>query len=128
MSECRLRCADATLEEIANLIALKAPAIMQDRSVVRPIGLLISAIPKCFEGTAILHFRKRWAAEKDAQRRKEQEEAQQRAQTEWWFQRERSRCEAVLQDATATDAQRRSAEAQLNQINAVLAENREHEK
>ena len=111
-----LACDSALAEEIVSVIHEKAPAILRNRSIANPLGLLIRAVPKCFEGSGILQLRKQWAAEKDRLAEREQEQHRQNQEFAEWVGRERSRCVATLADPTSTDKARTAASKQLAEL------------
>ncbi|GGH03688.1 hypothetical protein GCM10011586_19580 [Silvibacterium dinghuense] len=119
--KCLANCPDVQVEEIEAVIAEKAPALMRDRSIRNPIGLLLTAVPMCFEGSALVELRKQRAAEK-AQREKEEADRQQaEAETRAWFEREQSRCREILDSTSLSDKERLAAERQMKEITEWLA-------
>jgi hypothetical protein len=109
-------CDSALTEEIVSVIHEKAPAILRNRSIANPLGLLIRAVPRCFEGSGIFQLRKQWAAEKDRLAEREREQHRQNQEFVEWVARERRRCEATLADPTSTDKARAAASKQLTEL------------
>jgi hypothetical protein len=108
-----IACGSASVEEIVSIIHEKAPTIIRNRSIENPLGLLIRAVPKCFEGSGILQLRRHWAAEKDRLATRELERQRQTQEFSELVKRERSRCEATLADPASTDKQKAAACRQL---------------
>lgn len=76
---CRQSVPDATDDEIADLATSAAHRIRRMRNLVNPVGLLITQVPKYFEGQSFLLYReeKRRVQEAERQRlRQQQREAQ----------------------------------------------------
>lgn len=48
--ECRKQAPDCTAEEVADTFQMKAAQVLKGRGVRNPVGLLLAAVPKCFEG------------------------------------------------------------------------------
>jgi hypothetical protein len=84
IASCRHRIPDATDDEIATFTAITARRIRRMNGVTNPVGLLITQVPKCFEGDSFRQFR---AAEE--QRR----EAEEHQREEW-----RREAQAILDD------------------------------
>jgi hypothetical protein len=63
----RERAPDATEEEIAYWIDRKAAPLSRRRETTNLTGLLITAVPKAFEGQAFLHWREKYRAERRAE-------------------------------------------------------------
>jgi hypothetical protein len=57
IEECRRRASDVTDSEIALQVRLQAKRLRGISSVENPIGLLITQVPKCFEGESFRQFR-----------------------------------------------------------------------
>lgn len=74
-NECRARVPDCTPEEVAYFVQAKA-AVIKGGRIQNPIGFLISAVPKCFEGESFRRFRLEQTRLKEEQRRREEEERQ----------------------------------------------------
>lgn len=70
-AECRSRAKDCTSEEVLSFVKAKA-SIALNGKIQNPVGFLLSAVPKCFEGTAFEAYR-------EEQRRRKDEEAKRRA-------------------------------------------------
>lgn len=109
-------CESASIEEIVSVIHEKAPTIIRNGSIENPLGLLIRAVPKCFEGSGILQLRRHWAAEKDRLAARELERQRQTQEFSELVKRERSRCEATLTDPASTDKQKAAASKQLAEL------------
>jgi hypothetical protein len=109
-------CESASAEEIVSVIHEKAPAIVRNRSIENPLGLLIRAVPKCFEGSGILQLRRQWAAEKERLAAREVERQRQNEEFSEMVRRERTQCEATLGDPASTDKQKAAASKQLAQL------------
>jgi hypothetical protein len=109
-------CGSASAEEIVSVIHEKAPAIVRNRSIENPLGLLIRAVPKCFEGSGILQLRRQWAAEKERMAAREVERQRQNEEFSEMVRRERTQCEATLGDPASTDKQKVAASKQLAQL------------
>jgi hypothetical protein len=109
-------CESASTEEIVSVIHEKAPLIVRNRSIENPLGLLIRAVPKCFEGSGILQLRRQWAAEKERLAARELERQRQNQEFVEMVSRERRRCEATLADPASTDIQRATASKQLAEL------------
>lgn len=74
-AECRSRIADCTGEEVAYYAETKA-AVLRTGKIQNPVGFLITAVPKCFEGESFRQFRLEQTRLKEEQRRREEEERQ----------------------------------------------------
>jgi hypothetical protein len=72
-SECKSRVPDCTPAEVLHFANLKS-AILRTGKIQNPVGFLITAVPKCFEGETFQHFRREQARLKEEQRRREEEE------------------------------------------------------
>ena len=70
-TECRSRATDCTPEEVLSFVKAKA-SIALNGKIQNPVGFLLRAVPKCFEGTAFVAYR-------EEQRRRLDEEAKRRA-------------------------------------------------
>jgi hypothetical protein len=71
--ECQSRVPDCTPDEVLHFANVKA-AILQTGKIQNPVGFLITAVPKCFEGETFQHFRQEQERLKEEQRRREEEE------------------------------------------------------
>jgi hypothetical protein len=109
-------CESATVEEIVSVIHEKAPTIIRNRSIENPLGLLIRAVPKCFEGSGILQHRRHWAAAKERVAAREIECERQNQEFIELVKRERSQCEATLADPASTEKQKATAAKQLSEL------------
>jgi hypothetical protein len=109
-------CEDATIEEIVSVIHEKSPTIFRNRSTQNPLGLLIHAVPQCFEGSGILQLRRHWAAEKERVVAREMERERQNREFIELAKRERSRCEATLANPASTEKQKAAAAKQLSDV------------
>ena len=56
--ECRRRAPDATDDEIAEIASWQCRRISRLRNVDNPVGLLISQVPRCFEGEPFARYRR----------------------------------------------------------------------
>ena len=109
-------CESAAVEEIVSVIHEKALTIIRNRAIENPLGLLIRAVPKCFEGSGILQLRRQWAAEKERVATRELERERQNREFSELIERERRTCEATLADPASTDKQRAAASKQLAEL------------
>ena len=80
-NECRLRAADCTVEEVLYFAEGKA-AVCASGRIKNPIGFLLTAVPKCFEGPAFVGFRKEQQRKKEEERRRQQREQERQKQLE----------------------------------------------
>lgn len=74
--KCVEQASDCTSEEVEYCLRLKAQQLLvRGKSVTNPVGLMLWAVPKCFEGTAALHvaFREQKRAEQEARRRADEQ-------------------------------------------------------
>ena len=81
-AECKARAADCTTEEVLYFSHKKA-AICRNGKIQNPIGFLLAAVPKCFDGQAFTNFREEQTKLKEAERKSEEgkrEEAQRLAE------------------------------------------------
>ena len=111
-----LACESASAEEIVSVIHEKALSIIRNRSIENPLGLLIRAVPKCFEGSGILQLRRHWAAEKERVTAREVERQRQNEEFYELVRRERRQSEATLADPACTEKQKAAASKQLAQL------------
>ena len=75
-TKCVEEAADCTSAEVEYCLKLKAQQLLgKGKSVLNPVGLMLWAVPKCFEGPAPLHlaFRERKRAEEEEHRRAEEQ-------------------------------------------------------
>ena len=72
-ADCRTRAHDCTAEEVLHFVSAKA-ALLNTGRIQNPIGFLLAAVPKCFEGESFQVFRKQQARRREEQRRREEEE------------------------------------------------------
>jgi len=70
-TECRSRAKDCTPEEVLSFVEAKA-SIALNGKIQNPVGFLLTAVPRCFEGAAFVVYR-------EEQRRRKEEEARRRA-------------------------------------------------
>lgn len=119
--KCVANCPDVQVEEIEAVIAEKAATFMRDRSIRNPIGLLLKAVPMCFEGSALAELRKQRAAEKARQEKEEAERRQAEAVSRDWFEREKVKCKKILESPNSPAKERSSAERWLKEITDWLA-------
>jgi hypothetical protein len=66
-TECRARVSDCTVEEILAFVQAKAPIALNGK-IQNPVGFLLTAVPRCFDGAAFTAFRE------DERRRRADEE------------------------------------------------------
>ncbi len=109
-------CKDAQGAEIVAVIHEKAPAIIRNRSITNPLGMLIRAVPKCFEGSGITELRGHWAAEKQRDEQRNLETERQRQELIQWVRSDRIKYEAILADPGSTDPDRNRATKELGQL------------
>lgn len=114
VSGSRNACADASLEEIAAVVHLKAPTIVRNRAIQNPLGLLMRAVPLCFEESGILELRAFWSAEQEREAVAQRERERQRQETADWVARQRLKLEQTLADPSATEAQKARQPASLS--------------
>jgi len=70
-AKCVQQAPDCTSEEVEYCLRLKAHQLLaKGKSITNPVGLMLWAVPKCFEGPAALHlaFREQKRAEEHARR------------------------------------------------------------
>jgi hypothetical protein len=75
-AKCVQQAPDCTSEEIEYCLSLKAHQLLvKGKSITNPVGLMLWAVPKCFEGPAALHlaFREQKRAEEEARRRADEQ-------------------------------------------------------
>ncbi len=113
---CQERGTDATPEEIAAVIHEKALSLRMNSSVRNLIGLLLSAVPSCFEESCIAELRRKWAAERERARETELERARRREEDLAWVARDRNRYEAVLQNPASTDQEMQEARRRIEEL------------
>jgi len=89
-AECLTRARDCTAEEVLYFVNAKASIINTGR-IQNPIGFLLAAVPKCFEGETFQHFRQEQARLREEQQRREEEERQ--TQKRWEAEAEQYRRE-----------------------------------
>ncbi|MGA2877191.1 MAG: hypothetical protein ABSE82_16870, partial [Nitrososphaerales archaeon] len=80
-TECRSRVADCSVTEVIYFTKAKA-AVLASGKIQNPIGFLLTAVPKCFEGQSFLAFRRALREQTDAEAklRRQREEAQRQAE------------------------------------------------
>ena len=80
-SECRSRVADCSVSEVIYFTKAKA-AVLAGGKIQNPIGFLLAAVPKCFEGQSFLAFRRAQREQEDAETRLrlQREETQRQAE------------------------------------------------
>jgi len=89
---CRSRVPDATDEEIAWAVEMTIPRIRTMRNLTNPTGMLITQVPKCFEGESFRLYRE------SAVQRREAEHSE--------HERRRRDAEAVLADPDSSEDDR----------------------
>ena len=75
-AKCVQQAPDCTAEEVEYCLRLKANQLLtKGKSVTNPVGLMLWAVPKCFEGPAALHlaFREQRRAEEAARQRADEQ-------------------------------------------------------
>jgi hypothetical protein len=75
-AKCVQQAPDCTSEEVEYCLRLKAHQLLaKGKSITNPVGLMLWAVPKCFEGPAALHlaFREQKRAEEEARRRADEQ-------------------------------------------------------
>jgi hypothetical protein len=75
-AKCVQQAPDCTSEEVEYCLKLKAQQLLaKGKFVTNPVGLMLWAVPKCFEGPAALHlaYREQKRAEEEARRRSEEQ-------------------------------------------------------
>ena len=72
-NECRIRVPDCTPEEVTYFVKTKTLVLKAGR-IQNPVGFLISAVPKCFEGETFQIFRREQARRREEQQKSEAEE------------------------------------------------------
>jgi hypothetical protein len=60
-NQCRKRVPDCTPDEILHFARSKA-TLFRSGKIQNPVGFLLAAVPKCFEGASFLEFRREQAA------------------------------------------------------------------
>ena len=95
------------------VIDLKAPSVLQDHSIRNPVGLLISAIPKLFEGAGIVQLRAEWAAEKERAEAKRQLQELERQELYAWVRQQCSKWEGILSNPASTESDKKIAQREL---------------
>jgi hypothetical protein len=94
------RCPDCTEEEIIHFVHAKGALLRKPESrITNPIGFLLTAIPKCFEGQSLHAFR---TSRQETTNRSRQELAEQNAKVDAW----RREQQAILDNPEASDDQR----------------------
>jgi hypothetical protein len=97
--KCREKASDASDEEIAYFIRTQADRIRRMRNIENPIGLLITQVPRCFEGESFRQFR-------EAERQRHEAEAKQ-------YEEMRVQWHRILNDASASIEDRQWASKML---------------
>jgi hypothetical protein len=75
-AKCIQQAPDCTSDEIEYCLQLKAKQLLvRGKAVTNPVGLMLWAVPKCFEGPAALHLahREQKRAEEELRRQAEEE-------------------------------------------------------
>lgn len=86
-NECRARVTDCTVEEVLYFTGAKA-SILEPSKIRNPIGFLLAAVPKCFEGEMFNIFRRDQARRQEETLKRETEERSQALRFEHEAQRE----------------------------------------
>ena len=100
--KCREKSPDATEEEISYFVRVQAKRICNMRGIDNPLGLVITQVPKCFEGESFRQFR-------EAEKKRRESESQQRQ--EW-----RKEAEALLEDPNSSEADKNWAKLSLQEF------------
>ncbi|MGH9376843.1 MAG: hypothetical protein ACRD1J_11885 [Terriglobia bacterium] len=80
-NECRTRAHDCTVEEIVYFTNSKA-TVLNNGKIQNPVGFLLAAVPKCFEGQTFQIFRREQERRKEEQERREEDERERWRQLE----------------------------------------------
>lgn len=112
-------CQDASLEEIAKVIHLRAPAIIRNPAIKNRLGLLVRAVPLSFEESGVLQLRACWSAEKERELVAEREREEQRLEMAAWVDRTRLKLEKELADPSTTEAKRQTVARQLERFSGT---------
>ena len=99
---CRQKAPDASADELAYFVRLKADLMFRMGTVKSPMGFLKTAVPRCFEGESFRQYRETEA------RRREATEREQAAREEE-ERRFRAEQQAILNDPKASEDERRIA-------------------
>ncbi len=92
---CRQHAPDAAEDEIVHFTSAKLELAARMRNIQNPMGFLLTAVPRCFEGAAFEHYR-------EAERMRKQAEAQKEAALREEMEFYRKQQQAVLDDPAAT--------------------------
>jgi hypothetical protein len=80
-NECQMRVPDCTIDEVVHFAGQKA-AVCRNGKIQNPVGFLLTAVPKCFEGEAFQNFRaEQVRVNEEERKRKEAEQEKARVQT-----------------------------------------------
>lgn len=109
--ECKQRVADCTPDEIVHFSRAKS-ALFHNGKIKNPIGFLLFAVPKCFEGPAFLEFRK---DHKQEQERARQTALDLEARAEADRQQFREQLTEILNSPKSSDTDRKLAERLLKE-------------
>jgi hypothetical protein len=104
---CRQKAADATADELAYFVRLKADLMFRMGTVKSPMGFLKTAVPRCFEGESFRQYRETEARRREATER----EQAAREEDERRFREEQ---QAILEDPKASEEERRIAREYLS--------------
>ena len=115
-------CESARVEEIVAVIHEKAQRIIRDRSVTNPLGMLIRAVPKCFEGSGVAILRKQWSGERERKAQQEQESERRYQENVAWLRKDQDKYETILANPESTEQQREKARKELVHLNGALAD------
>lgn len=94
----------------------KGPAIIRNRSITNPLGMLIRTVPQCFEGSGIAELCGHWAAEKQRDEQRNLENERQRQELIRWVRSDRIKYEAILADPGSTGPDRNRAAKELGRL------------
>jgi len=99
---CRQKAPDASADELAYFVRLKADLMFRMGTVKSPMGFLKTAVPRCFEGESFRQYRETEARRREAAQREE-------AAREEEERRFREEQQAIANDPKASDEERRIA-------------------
>ena len=99
---CREHTPDATDEEIAHFVRLKADLIQRMGNVKSPMGFLRTAVPRCFEGESFRQFR-------EAEEQRRETASLRQLERESGLRRLREEQRAILEDPASSEEDRRLA-------------------
>jgi hypothetical protein len=80
-TECRARVSDCTVNEILGFVQAKATIALNGK-IQNPVGFLLTAVPKCFEGSAFTTYREEENRRREEECRRQQREQERQKQLE----------------------------------------------